>query len=254
MIRLAIGLAFFATAAPAQGKIFLDAKFHQTDSIAASWYRTVTIDSTGHTTSAIFNMSGKIKELTVYADSGMKIRDGLHESYAIDGRPQFSAHYKNNLREGEFRWFYPDGKLKRLETYKEDNFVSGHCYNLTGKEVVFFDYEKRPEFPGGPDKLYGYIRENFRNPERKKGIMLVDFTVDRDGTIIEPTVVKGLSPELDAEAIRVVSSMGKWIPGQQEGRPIPMNVSLPMTIFPPEIKAKKAKKPTRKRGKHRKLK
>jgi protein TonB len=254
MRKLLLGFAMAATMVSAQTKTYLDQQFREVQSAdQAAWYREVQTDpANGRTTSSIRNADGKLKEFTEYADREMKIRDGRHESYKIDGTPQLVAHYKNNLRDGESRWYYPDGTLKRIETYAEDNRTGGICYGPDGKEIPFFEYEIRPQFPGGAQKLYEYIAANFRNPTHAKGRLLVSFTVNADGGIVSPQVVKGISAQPDAEAVRVVSSMGKWIPGQQEGRPVPMKFSLPITLDPPDAKGNKTPKLVGKHGKRRK--
>ena len=70
------------------------------------------------------------------------------------------------------------------------------------------------EFPGGEDSLWAFIKENIHRPEGSReveGMVLVEFVVEVDGSISNPQILKSLTPELDAEAIRVVKLMPKFI-------------------------------------------
>lgn len=63
-----------------------------------------------------------------------------------------------------------------------------------------------------------------------KGRVIVRFTVDKDGNVTSPEVVEGVSPELDAEALRVVKSMPKWNPGIVDGKPADVKFTLPISF------------------------
>lgn len=63
-----------------------------------------------------------------------------------------------------------------------------------------------------------------------KGRVLVKIVVKKDGTIDSPTVVKGVDPSLNKEAIRVVKTMPKWIPGKQKGEPVNVSFTVPVTF------------------------
>ena len=89
----------------------------------------------------------------------------------------------------------------------------------TPYEVV----EQMPEYPGGVEALMKFISENIRYPKeaqesRVQGRVVVQFTVSKDGYVINPQIVRSVSPELDKEAIRVVSLIPKWKPGKQNGK------------------------------------
>jgi protein TonB len=93
--------------------------------------------------------------------------------------------------------------------------------------------EKIPEFPGGMDELSKYLFKNITYPEncRKKGIsgvVLVEFIVEKDGSISNIKVIVSAHPDLDAEAIRVIKSFPKWTPGTQLGKPVRVFFQLPI--------------------------
>ncbi|WP_366519594.1 M56 family metallopeptidase [uncultured Bacteroides sp.] len=91
---------------------------------------------------------------------------------------------------------------------------------------VFEVVEKMPEFPnGGMPGLMKYLSDNIRYPEAAKvagiqGRVTVVFVVDKDGSITNVKTLRGVDAELDKEAIRVISSMPKWIPGMQKGKAV----------------------------------
>lgn len=94
------------------------------------------------------------------------------------------------------------------------------------EEVRFFVVEKQPEFPGGQDSLFSYIKTTVKYPAiaQEKGIQgktRCQFTIEKDGSITEVEVIQTSGDEsLDKEAVRVVKSMPKWNPGKQRGRPV----------------------------------
>lgn len=63
-----------------------------------------------------------------------------------------------------------------------------------------------------------------------QGNVVVQFVVEKNGMVTNPTILKGVSPELDAEALRVISSMPRWIPGRQGGRPVRVKYVIPITF------------------------
>jgi len=95
--------------------------------------------------------------------------------------------------------------------------------------------EQMPQFPGGPAALMEYLSKNVRYPEEahKNGIqgrVIVTFVVNKDGSITEACVVKSVDSQIDAEALRVVNSMPNWIPGRQNGEPVRVKYTVPITF------------------------
>ena len=91
-----------------------------------------------------------------------------------------------------------------------------------------------PEFPnGGMTALMKYLSDNIRYPEaaHKAGIqgrVTVQFVVGKDGSIGNVSILRGVNADLDAEAIRVISSMPKWKPGTQKGEPVKVKYTVPV--------------------------
>ena len=101
---------------------------------------------------------------------------------------------------------------------------------------VFGDIaEQMPMFPGGDRKLMEYLASSIQYPPECKesciqGRVIVTFVVERDGSISQAKVVKSLDPRLDAEALRVVKAMPKWIPGRQAGVTVAVKYVIPVTF------------------------
>ena len=101
---------------------------------------------------------------------------------------------------------------------------------------VFGDIaEQMPMFPGGDRKLMEYLASSIQYPPECKesciqGRVIVTFVVERDGSISQAKVAKSLDPLLDAEALRVVNAMPKWIPGRQNGVTVAVKYTIPVTF------------------------
>lgn len=105
----------------------------------------------------------------------------------------------------------------------------------TDSEIVsrIEDLTKKPEFPGGMSAFKDYLISELKYPEEAKedgisGPVYMSFVVDYEGNVINPEVKKGIHPLLDVEAIRVISSMPKWEPGEKSGKPVSVQYTLPI--------------------------
>ena len=100
-------------------------------------------------------------------------------------------------------------------------------------EEVFMVVEKMPEFPGGTAELMKFLQQNIKYPEQARkdsiqGRVIVQFTIKKTGEVSNTTVIRNVSPELDAEAIRVINAMPLWTPGEQKGEPVNVKFTLPI--------------------------
>jgi len=101
------------------------------------------------------------------------------------------------------------------------------------EQQIFQVVENMPEFPGGTQALLQYLKKNIKYPTicQEQGIqgrVVVQFVVNKDGSIVDPEVIKPINPYLDKEALRVVSTMPKWKPGEQRGKPVRVKFTLPV--------------------------
>ena len=101
------------------------------------------------------------------------------------------------------------------------------------EKVIFQVVEEMPEFPGGMGEAMKFLAKNIKYPvaaqqAKIEGRVIVQFVVERDGSISDIHTVRSVSPELDAEAIRVVSLMPKWKPGKQRGKAVAVKYTMPI--------------------------
>ena len=97
--------------------------------------------------------------------------------------------------------------------------------------TVYNAVEVRPDFPGGIQKFYDFVSKNYRAPEEDiKGKVFVQFVVEKDGSLTDIKVMRDLGYGTGAEAIRVLKKSPKWKPGIQNGRPVRVLYSLPISI------------------------
>ena len=136
-------------------------------------------------------------------------------------------------------------------TAEETNFASSeetgedvvikHIPVTVDEEVVVEDdifvvVEENPQFPnGGTAGLLQYLGKNIKYPtipqeNGTQGRVTVQFVVNKDGSIVDVKVIRGVDPYLDKEAVRVISTMPKWIPGKQRGVPVRCKFTVPVTF------------------------
>lgn len=93
--------------------------------------------------------------------------------------------------------------------------------------------EFMPQFPGGESEMYKFISENLRYPAidqeiGNEGRVSIRFVVTKTGEISDVQILRGVSSTCDKEAVRVIKNMPKWIPGKQNGNPVPVYFTLPI--------------------------
>ncbi len=146
----------------------------------------------------------------------------------------------NDVREGAILDFsMPEYKTYHLSTLYEVAFNIDLTVQLEkdGKENtdIYEKAEKMPQYPGGDMELLKFIAMNTQYPEAAKtekaqGKVIVKFIVDTEGKIKDATIFKGVHPALDAEALRVVGNLERFIPGTDGGKPVNVYYYLPITF------------------------
>lgn len=113
------------------------------------------------------------------------------------------------------------------------NFAGGI---LKDDSKIYTDaVEVAPEYPGGYNAMFDFISKNVKYPKESKekgieGRVYVQFVVEKDGSLNEITVLRGVSEDIDAEAIRVVKAMPNWKPGMNEGKTVRVQYVLPFNF------------------------
>ena len=100
---------------------------------------------------------------------------------------------------------------------------------------IFMVVEEMPEFPGGQAALMSFIAKSIKYPvvAQENGIqgrVTCSFVVNKDGSIVDAEVIRGIDPSLDKEALRVINTMPKWKPGKQRGKPVRVKFTVPINF------------------------
>jgi len=103
------------------------------------------------------------------------------------------------------------------------------------EQTIFVVVETMPEFPGGQQALFKYLNESVKYPviaqeNNVQGRVIVQFVVEKDGSVTDVQVVRSVDSSLDKEAKRVISSMPKWKPGKQRGKAVRVKYTVPVNF------------------------
>ena len=125
--------------------------------------------------------------------------------------------------------------LPEADTKKEVKVVAPVPQAVTSDNRTFDVVEQMPEFPGGIKECLKFMARNLKYPTKareagKQGRVIVQFIVQKDGSLSDLHVLRPVDPWLDAEAIRVIGSMPKWKPGMQDGQAVAVKFNLPVTF------------------------
>ncbi|MBC8045768.1 MAG: energy transducer TonB [Fimbriimonadaceae bacterium] len=117
---------------------------------------------------------------------------------------------------------------------KPEVIVEENSYAVTDT-TVFMMVEKMPEFPGGIETMYKWLAENIQYPDsaRKNNIegkVYAKFIVERNGSINEVTIMRGIGYGCDEEVINKLKQMPAWNPGLQQGKPVRTSYTLPVAF------------------------
>jgi periplasmic protein TonB len=101
------------------------------------------------------------------------------------------------------------------------------------EDVIFTVVEDQPSFPGGDEARMRFLQENLRYPTMAReagiqGTVFVTFVVERDGSVTDVRVLRGIGGGLDEEAVRVVRMMPRWNPGRQRGQAVRVQFNMPI--------------------------
>ena len=125
-----------------------------------------------------------------------------------------------------------DGEFSVYESTKPGR---GGSSGNSEEGEIFQVVEEQPMFPGGMQEMMKFLQQNIKYPKEaqeqgKQGRVIVQFVVNKDGSIVNDSIVRSVDPLLDAEALRVVRSMPNWTPGKQKGKPVRVRFTLPVTF------------------------
>jgi TonB family protein len=170
----------------------------------------------------------------MWNEQGIKIVENGNGMYEINsGKIHEKGEYKNGLKNGV--WTLSTEKNSYVEEYREGNFLKGQLTDENGEKKDYLVLEKRPEPKKGLENFYNFISKSF-TPTREalaskiKGRIIVSFVIDKDGSIVDIKIMRGLGHGLDEEAIRVLRTCPLWTPGEQRGLKVKCKYSLPISL------------------------
>ncbi len=105
--------------------------------------------------------------------------------------------------------------------------------NAQSEEEVYMFVEDQPSFPGGEDEMRKFISRNVEYPKEAResgivGTVYIQFIVEKDGTLTNIKVIRGVHESLNQEALRVIKLMPKWKPGKQRGKAVRTQFTIPL--------------------------
>lgn len=130
---------------------------------------------------------------------------------------------------------YSDGTVKRSQPDASQEPYGPPTTPQMVSDQVFTVVEVMPEFPGGQGELLKFLARNVKYPKIAQdsgieGRVTASFVVEKDGSIRDVEVIRGVDPSLDMEAVRVISSMPNWTPGKQRGKEVAVKYTVPVTF------------------------
>lgn len=108
-----------------------------------------------------------------------------------------------------------------------------------GDSTIFLTVQEMPKFPGGDSALVKFIRVNLKYPDVAKenkieGRVYVEFVIDEKGVVTDVEVKRSPDPSLSEEAVRLITSLPKWIPGKQKGKAVKVRYTVPIAFKLPQ--------------------
>ncbi|HEY8782320.1 MAG TPA: TonB family protein [Mucilaginibacter sp.] len=121
-----------------------------------------------------------------------------------------------------------------VKTYKDGKIIKSEPCTISDNKF-FVNVEQVPEFPGGLDAFLRFLNSHIRYPDAAKknntsGRVIVSFVVERDGSLTDVKVARGIGDGCDEEAVRLIKSSPKWKPGIQNGKPVRVLYSIPIAF------------------------
>ena len=188
----------------------------------------------------------QLKDTVIYADDGSYVKFETSDSFQPEsGEPCKKVTVTSYDADGAPRNnFFICETEKRGDTVRysiEPFSISGSLFETlldvaTSKEdTVYQICEKMPQYPGGEAAMMKYVAKNIKYPQEAKdkdidGRVFVGFVIEKDGSVSNVKVVRGIGGGCDVEAVRVIKGMPKWKPGMQKGKPVRVNYMIPINF------------------------
>ncbi|MDQ5928501.1 MAG: hypothetical protein QG594_275 [Bacteroidota bacterium] len=168
------------------------------------------------------------------AEKEQKVTNGNGEYEILTEHQQEIGNVKNGFPDGIWKGKNLKSKTIFTESYENGKLVSGVSKDSLNIEYPYTILEQRPSPKKGMSSFYSYIGKSLYIPvearNKVSGKIYLTFIVDKDGSLIQPKILKGIGHGLDESAINVIKEAKKWNPGIIRGIPVRVLYSLPITI------------------------
>ena len=152
-------------------------------------------------------------------------------AFASDYR-YFESTVVNNATDKDSEYIAPDSVDESISNLNSNRAkIKKHVHQKKhNDENIYEVVEQMPSFQGGAVALMSYINKTLKYPDEVcgQGRVIVSFIVEKDGSITNATIRRSVDPAFDREALRVISSMPKWIPGKNNGRNVRVRFNVPV--------------------------
>ena len=192
----------------------------------------------------------QLKDTVIYADDGSYVKCETSDSDVLDpntGEPLKKMTITTHKADGSpanhmsLHWeIQGDTTLYTAEPFSITEESLGILLgglsaleDVPSNDTVFNIVEEMPKFPGGDEAMFKFIAENVKYPEKAKdenisGRVFISFVIEKDGSVSNVKVLRGIGGGCDEEAARVISSMPKWKPGKQKGEFVRVSYQIPI--------------------------
>jgi TonB family protein len=173
----------------------------------------------------------------------VKVRNGngyfkAYDNYfiAVQEEGKLINGKRDSTWKGEFETLFGDLKVTFSEMYKDGILIKGVAVDRLGINTIYIKSRATaPEFKGGINEFYKYLGSNIRYPRdarrnNTQGTVILDFVIEKDGTVANVVVKRSVSRTIDAEAIKVITNSPPWVAGTQFGRNVRCSYTIPLSF------------------------
>lgn len=149
------------------------------------------------------------------------------------GKTILAGNYLNGFKNGEWTEYVVQDSLTYIELFDNGKFVNGKALKNNGDITTFDKLEIAPEFKGGFEAFGRFLQENLHYPsfalnKNVEGRVVLQFVIEKDGSVAEAKVLNGIGSGCDEEAFRILKLSPKWKPGLHRGKPINVSLTIPI--------------------------
>jgi TonB family protein len=199
----------------------------------ASYYKT--IDSTeNEIIEKTFYINDTINEIIHYSKSKDKMRQGKSLYYYENGKIKYDIDYSSNKLNGYLKGYFENGNKRRIDFYKNDTLIEGHCYTENGSDTAYYIYQKNASYKGqNLDAFRRFVARKVKYPTEAamygiQGRVIVEFCVNSKGEVVDINVVSSPNVLLSQAAIKTIKKSDLWEPGIQEGEKVKQKFVIPI--------------------------